>query len=77
MEHDAAMAQLRVPPTCREHAGVGAHRSNVYFLLFVWSSFLELVLSVLSREPGSFDIRFERAGKRRIVFPLVTTPSER
>jgi len=76
MEHDAAMARVRVPPTGRERAGVGAHRSNVFSFLFAWSSFLELVLSVLSREPGSFDSSLERGGNRPIVFPLFTTPSE-
>jgi hypothetical protein len=68
MEHDAPMARLHVPPTGEERAGVGAHRSNKYSLVFASSLFPELMASVLSREPDSFDSGFERGCDRPIVF---------
>ncbi len=76
MEHDTTMARFHVPPTDRERADVGAHRSNIYPFVFDWSSFLGLVSSVSSRERGPFDGSIERSGNRAIVFPLSTSPSE-
>jgi hypothetical protein len=67
---------LYVAPTGRQRAGIGAHRSNKYFIVFASSSFLEFVASVLSRESDSFDSSFQRGCDRLSLCPLFTTPSE-
>lgn len=52
MEHDTATLRLHLPPTGEERADLGAHSFKLIPHVVDWSSFPELVPSILSTTPS-------------------------